>query len=81
MDGTEAKLFATTRPNKSIEKWFKNGLLLEISAAAEDVENYIHGRLSEFKVLSDENVELSQELRSHLKREIVTKISSAIDGM
>ncbi|KAL6901385.1 hypothetical protein GGI43DRAFT_404805 [Trichoderma evansii] len=81
IEDTEAKLFATTRPNKSIEKRFKNGLFLEISAAVEDVENYIKGRLSEFKVLSDENVELSQKLRRHLKREIVSKISSAIDGI
>lgn len=78
---TEAKLFATTRPSGGVEKRFESGLFLEVSALTEDVENYIQGRLPEFTVLSDENYDMREELRTLLKREIVVTISSAIDGM
>ncbi|UKZ64402.1 uncharacterized protein TrAtP1_005618 [Trichoderma atroviride] len=81
LDNTEAKLFATTRPSTRVEKRFEGGLSLEISALTEDVENYIQARLPEFTVLSDENDDIPKELKIHAKNEIVTKISSAIDGM
>lgn len=81
LQDTEAKLFATTRPSESVEKRFKNGLFLEISADSEDVQDYIRGRLSEFKVLSDENLDIRDEIKTYLKREIIAKISNAIDGM
>lgn len=81
LQDTEAKLFATTRPRESIEKRFKDGLFLEISADSEDVQDYVRGRLSEFKVLSDENLDIRDEIKTYLKREIIAKISNAIDGM
>lgn len=81
LNDTDAKLFATTRPSESFEKRFKSGLFLDISASTEDVESYVQGRLPEFTVLSDENYDIREELRTCLKKEIVSKISSAIDGM
>ncbi|PON22866.1 hypothetical protein TGAM01_v208346 [Trichoderma gamsii] len=78
---TEAKLFATTRPTGGVKEQFKSGLFLDISASTEDVKDYIHGRLPEFTVLSDENDDIREELKVCLKREIVTQISSAIDGI
>ncbi|KAL9480807.1 hypothetical protein ACSS6W_005593 [Trichoderma asperelloides] len=81
LQDTEAKLFATTRPRESIEKRFKDGLFLEISADSEDVQDYVRGRLSEFKVLSDENLDIRDEIKTYLKREIIAKISNAIDGI
>ncbi|KAM0261986.1 hypothetical protein ACHAQJ_001992 [Trichoderma viride] len=81
LEDTEAKLFATSRPNENVKKRFRNGLLLHISAAGEDVKSYIQGRLPEFKVLSDENENLSRKHKTRLREEIVEKISSAIDGI
>ncbi|KAM0511162.1 hypothetical protein ACHAPE_010184 [Trichoderma viride] len=81
LQDTEANLFSTTRPSAGAEKRFKSGLFLDISASTEDVENYVGGRLPEFTVLSDENYDIHEELRMCLKAEIVTKISSAIEGM
>lgn len=78
---TEAKVFATARPSESLEKRFKGGLFLDISASTEDVERYVQGRLPEFTVLSDENYDIREELKTCLKNEIVTKVSSAINGM
>lgn len=81
LENTEAKLLATTRPSGGVKERFKSGLFLEISASTEDVRNYIQGRLPEFTVLSDENRDMSEEIRACLKNEIVTTVSSAIEGM
>jgi hypothetical protein len=77
----DAKLFATTRQSESVEERFKSGLFLEISASIEDVGHYIEGRLSEFTVLNDENCDIPKESRISLKKEIIAKVSNAIDGM
>lgn len=81
LENTEARLFATTRPSESVEKRFKSGLLLEVSASTEDVENYVQGRLPEFILLKDENHDIPEVRKIRLREEIVAKISSAIDGM
>jgi Cdc6-like AAA superfamily ATPase len=79
---TEANIFATSRPKKEdIEKAFEGSLSLDISARDEDVKRYIDGRMSELKVLKEENMDLSEESKAELKAEVRDKVSEAVDGM
>jgi hypothetical protein len=78
---TEANLFATSRLKNSIQKAFAGSLLLEIHAREEDVKRYIDGRMSELKVLKEENKDLNEEIKTELKTKIRDKIGEAVNGV
>ncbi|KAK4170833.1 ankyrin repeat-containing domain protein [Triangularia setosa] len=70
---TGANIFATSRSILGITERFKDGVSLEIQAQPEDVERYIKGNVTRMPSCVTQNRDL--------QKEIITKITQAVDGM
>ncbi|KAK4248955.1 hypothetical protein C7999DRAFT_39939 [Corynascus novoguineensis] len=70
---TGANIFATSRFIRDVTERFKDKLTLEIRAQPEDVQRYINGNI--------DNMPTCVTQRPDLRKEVVTKIVQAVDGM
>jgi hypothetical protein len=68
---TRANLFTTSRYIPEITESFKDSIIFEIRAHDEDVQQYLDGRISQS----------GQKLLQTYRKEIMTEIIKAVDGM
>jgi hypothetical protein len=78
---TGANLFTTSRPIQGIKKEFGGSILLEISARDEDVEKYLDGQISQLPLLTEENRDLTKEIKTEIKTKIKAKITRVVNGV
>ncbi|KAM0413821.1 hypothetical protein ACHAPD_007062 [Fusarium lateritium] len=78
---TTANIFLTSRPKPSLPGKLEGCLIHDIQADDQDVELYINQRMAQMMVLSEQNTELSKELKEDCRNSVREKLSRAVNGV